>query len=722
MARRCRAFDWAATPLGPADRWPVSLRTTVATLLTARHPMILFWGPERVQLYNDAYIPALGVGRHPEVLGRRAVESWAGEIWEIVGPQIEAVIATGEATWHEDQYVPLPRHGRVEETYWTYTYAPAYDDAGCVAGVLVITLETTRRVFAERESRAAQAALAAERAQLGEIVDRAPAFMAVLRGPEHRFARTNAEYDRLVGGRARAGLVVREALPEVAGQGFVTLLDRVLATGEPFLGREVPVLLERTPGNGPEQRHVDFVYQALVEADGTRSGIFVHGVDVTDSVRARHEIERLLGESRAARADAERAGARAELLQSLTAALARAHTRDEVESVVVTEMLAALGARTGALAVGGADGESVELARQVGFPATVAQDVPVQPLGLQSPLTECFRSHTPIWIERRDGPEGLDVRYPPIAPVWDAIGVASAAFIPLLVGGAAVGAISFAFAGSRTFEPAERAFLLALGQQTALAMERARLFAAEHAARQDAEAANRAKSDFLATMSHELRTPLNAIGGYAELIELGVHGPVTAEQRTALDRIQRAQRHLLGLINGVLNYARAEAGAVHYELADVPLGAVLATCEVLVTPQARAKGLTLAPADCAEALSVYADAEKLRQVLLNLLTNAVKFTEPGGRIAVACETSRHATGREVVAIRVSDTGVGIAADQLGRVFEPFVQVDARLTRTQEGTGLGLAISRDLARGMGGDLTVVSTLGVGSTFTLTLPRV
>jgi signal transduction histidine kinase len=358
----------------------------------------------------------------------------------------------------------------------------------------------------------------------------------------------------------------------------------------------------------------------------------------------------------------------------------------------------------------------------VGFPATVAQDVPVQPLGLQSPLTECFRSHTPIWIERRDGPEGLDVRYPPIAPVWDAIGVASAAFIPLLVGGAAVGAISFAFAGSRTFEPAERAFLLALGQQTALAMERARLFAAEHAARQDAEAANRAKSDFLATMSHELRTPLNAIGGYAELIELGVHGPVTAEQRTALDRIQRAQRHLLGLINGVLNYARAEAGAVHYELADVPLGAVLATCEVLVTPQARAKGLTLAPADCAEALSVYADAEKLRQVLLNLLTNAVKFTEPGGRIAVACETSRHATGREVVAIRVSDTGVGIAADQLGRVFEPFVQVDARLTRTQEGTGLGLAISRDLARGMGGDLTVVSTLGVGSTFTLTLPRV
>jgi signal transduction histidine kinase len=260
--------------------------------------------------------------------------------------------------------------------------------------------------------------------------------------------------------------------------------------------------------------------------------------------------------------------------------------------------------------------------------------------------------------------------------------------------------------------------------------ERARLLAESEAARAQAEAASaraqsayaeaaaasRAKGDFLAVMSHELRTPLNAIGGYAELLELGLHGPVTAEQRAALDRIQRAQRHLLGLINGVLNYARVEAGAVHYQVEDVALDEVLATCEALTAPQVRARRLTLRYDACDRTLRVRADREKVQQVVLNLLSNAVKFTEPGGALALACERA----GEGAVRVRVRDTGRGIAPDQLARIFEPFVQLDAALTRTQEGTGLGLAISRDLARGMGGDLTAESTPGVGSTFTLTLP--
>jgi len=241
-------------------------------------------------------------------------------------------------------------------------------------------------------------------------------------------------------------------------------------------------------------------------------------------------------------------------------------------------------------------------------------------------------------------------------------------------------------------------------------------FAQAQSAYAEARVASRAKSDFLAVMSHELRTPLNAIGGYAELLELGIHGPVTPEQRTALDRIQRSQRHLLGLINGVLNYTKIEAGAVLYAVDDVSLPEVLAECETLVGPQARAKGLTLHHATCAEPLSMRADGEKVRQVVLNLLSNAVKFTRTGGRVTLDCA----ADGGGTVAVRVADTGRGIAADQLERVFQPFVQLDAALTRTQEGTGLGLAISRDLARGMGGDLTAASTPGVGSTFTLTLP--
>jgi PAS domain S-box-containing protein len=243
-----------------------------------------------------------------------------------------------------------------------------------------------------------------------------------------------------------------------------------------------------------------------------------------------------------------------------------------------------------------------------------------------------------------------------------------------------------------------------------------------------AEAASRAKSDFLAVMSHELRTPLNAIGGYAELIELGIRGPVTEQQRADLARIQASQRHLLGLIAGVLDYSRVEAGAVTYRLVGVPVADAVAEAEALVAPQLRAKGLGYAWSGAPSGLCVRADREKLQQILLNLLGNAVKFTAArdgaAGRIEVACtveDDRRDGAPGGRVRLHVRDTGEGIAPEQLERVFEPFVQVDQRLTRPHAGVGLGLAISRDLARGMGGDLTAESTPGVGSTFTLTLPR-
>ena len=237
----------------------------------------------------------------------------------------------------------------------------------------------------------------------------------------------------------------------------------------------------------------------------------------------------------------------------------------------------------------------------------------------------------------------------------------------------------------------------------------------EHA-RATADDANRAKSQFLATMSHELRTPLNAIGGYVDLISLGIHGPVTDAQQEALDRIVRSQRHLLRLINEVLNLARIEAGRLDYRVERLRMEDVIASVLPMVEPQMLSAGLTFQLA-VSSGLEAAADHEKVQQVLINLLTNAVKFTPVGGRVSL--DALLDPAGKRVVT-RVCDTGIGIPPEKLVSIFEPFIQVDSRHSRAAEGSGLGLAISRDLARGMRGDLTVKSTLGAGSAFTLYLP--
>ena len=666
MRALCRAFDWASTPLGPVSSWSQSLRTTAGLVLASRNPMFLFWGPELVQLYNDAYRPSLGEGgRHPRALGMRGREFWT-EIWDTIGPQIDQVMSGGEATWHEDQYLPIERNGRLEDVWWTYSYSPVRDEDGSVGGTLVVCQETTNRVRAEAALRDSEAryrmlfdsldegfcvidvlfdgdrpvdyrfveanpafahqtgladaigkrmrelapaheahwfeiygrvaltgepsrfearaealgrwydvyafrveppgqhrvailfkdvtaqraaaaererlvrALEVERSRLAEVFEQAPAFLAVLRGPELVFEMVNGAYYQLIGHREVIGKPLFEALPEVRNQGFEALLAGVLESGEPFVGRELPLLLARTPGAPPEQRVLNFVYLPLVDSDGTRVGIIAHGTDVTEQVVARREIERLYALEQRARSAAE----------------------------------------------------------------------------------EAYRV---------------------------------------------------------------------------------------------ADAASRAKGEFLAIMSHELRTPLNAIGGYAELMAMGIRGPVTPQQKEDLRRLQASQRHLLGLINEVLNYAKLGTGMVDYDIADVPLREALIAAESLVAPQARAKKQTLTVADCPPSLVARADGEKLRQILVNLLSNAVKFTPAGGRIDLSC-----AQEGSVARIRVADTGIGIPADKLDAIFDPFVQVRADLTRPHEGTGLGLAISRDLTRGMGGELCVESTQGRGSTFTVTLP--
>lgn len=405
MADLTRVFDWSQTPIGPIEQWPESLLITVNTLLASRHPMFLWWGPELVQFYNDAYRPSIGADKHPSALGQNGFECWP-EIWPIIGPQIEAVMTHGEASWHEDQLVPIMRDGKLQDVYWTYGYSPVRDSAGTICGTLVVCIETTRRFLAEQrqltsqeqykalfelaadaifvadiDGRITEANLAAchllgysrdellhlkyydivaaserqrlwntrnallngdviveewqlvtksgsalvtevsaailpdgrwqafvrdisdrkhlehershliqqlrqQRERFADLFQQAPAFFAVLSGPEHIFELINPLYQELIGQRPVIGKPLREALPEAEGQGFIALLDGVYQTGKPFVGRRIPIHLARTASQPLEERFLDFVYQPRREADGTISGIIVLGVDVTESKRA----------------------------------------------------------------------------------------------------------------------------------------------------------------------------------------------------------------------------------------------------------------------------------------------------------------------------------------------------------------------------------------------------------------------------------------------------
>ena len=289
-----RAFDWAGTPLGPPAGWPQSLKTAIRILLSSQHPMFLWWGPELIQFYNDAYRQTLGPERHPGALGQRGRDCWQ-EIWHIIGPQIDYVMAGKGATWHVDELVPVTRYGRREDVWWTYGYSPI-DDANTVGGVLVVCTDVTAQHNLTDELRRANLRLADEGNSLRSLFNQAPGFMCLLNGPDHVFELANASYLQLVGQRDLVGKKAREVFPELEGQQFFDLLDNVYRSGEPYVGRRVPIGFMTGPEGSLDRRYVDFVYQPITDGSGAVTGIFVEGSDVTDHVRAEEQQQLLIRE------------------------------------------------------------------------------------------------------------------------------------------------------------------------------------------------------------------------------------------------------------------------------------------------------------------------------------------------------------------------------------------------------------------------------------------
>ena len=305
---------------------------------------------------------------------------------------------------------------------------------------------------------------------------------------------------------------------------------------------------------------------------------------------------------------------------------------------------------------------------------------------------------------------------PAVRRVVSALQTGPVLTVPLVVGTRLIGAVTFVVGQpERLLSDDDIALAEKLAAGAAHALDRALMYGEAVALRARAESASVAKSAFLSMMSHELRTPLNAIGGYVELLGMEIHGPLTAEQRVDLERIRTNQRYLVGLITDLLNLTKVASGKLIYHFADVDVREVLAESVALIHPLIGQKGLQLVNMAGEGQFAARADREKVIQIIVNLLSNSIKFTPAGGQIRVDCTHTSNA-----IAVRVTDTGIGIAAPKLDVIFDPFVQVKGDSLGHDAGVGLGLAISRDLARAMQGDLTVESTLGEGSRFTLTLP--
>jgi signal transduction histidine kinase len=386
--------------------------------------------------------------------------------------------------------------------------------------------------------------------------------------------------------------------------------------------------------------------------------------------------DELIGRAEAARAVAERAADKTERLRRTAEALSGALTPIAVSRVIVSEGLPALGASASEVAVLSPEGVVLELMAVSGLPAEVADAWRRFPITSRVPLADAVRTTDSVLLE---SPAEIARRYPDLAPVLERVNVRAMIVMPMNVDGRPLGSLGFSFSSPRVFDDSDVTFPRTLGQQCAQALERARLFAAEQSARSEAEAANRAKTEFLAMMSHELRTPLNAIAGYTELLELGISGPVSDMQREQLGRIRRSQRHLLGIIEDLLDLSRMEhGGPADIELGAVPVHETLGNLEALISPQLRARNLTYIYNPAETDLVAFGNRARVEQIVLNLLSNAIKYTPPGGRVGLS--SGAHG-GR--VEIRVSDTGHGIPREKLESIFEPFTRLEMDLTRTTE---------------------------------------
>jgi PAS domain S-box-containing protein len=675
MGERIRGHDWPASPLGAPAEWPQALKTAVGIVLSTKFPMFVAWGPELRFLYNDAYAEILG-GKHPHSLGHAFQDIWA-EIWEEIRPIAERAVA-GEASFYENLPLTLTRRGFPEQAWFTFSYSPLRDEAAGARGMLCTVVETTQTVLAQRER-------VSEAERLRQLFDRSPGFMAVVRGPDHVFEMANASYQSLVGRRDLVGKPVREAVPEVEGQGLFELLDQVYRSGEAFTGRSVVVRLQRQPDGPREERMLDFVFQPILDAQGAVSGIFADGYDVTERHRGEEKLReseerfRLIADSApvpmwVTRLDRTRSFVNRAYVEFLGITYEEAITfdwrtvihPDDAPRILAESIAGEASLETFELVGRYRSGGDWRWIRSVSQPRWGPGGEHIGFIGVAHDITELMHAEAAL----REVNETLERRV------------------------------------------AERTQDLSAALDRLQAEVRERL-KAEEALRQAQKM--EAVGQLTGGIAHDFNNLLTPIMGGLELIASRVEDPrLKRLAQSALESSRRGAK----LTGQLLAFSRIQ----RLVMAPVAVNEVIADMQTLLRHTIGGE-VAIDTALDPDAGFALCDANQLENAVLNLAINARDAMPEGGTLTISTrrlgldEEADHPAG-EFVRLRVEDDGEGMSGEVLARATEPFYSTKP----IGKGTGLGLAQVYGIVRQSGGTLRIDSEIGRGTSVDILLPAV
>ncbi|WGQ10662.1 PAS domain-containing sensor histidine kinase [Pedobacter gandavensis] len=630
MGELIRNYNWSANQLGHPSTWSQSLLTTLSIILKSKFPMFLWWGPDLIQFYNDAYRPSLGnSGKHPRALGQKGEECWP-EIWRVIKPMIYQVLTGGDAVWHEDSLIPIFRNGKLEDVYWTFCYSQVNDHTGGSGGVLVTCYETTAKIKSEIQIYETLTRLAEREARLRYMLADAPVAIAVLKGRELIIETANDKVLEVWGKTVDViGKPLHIAIPELKGQDFLQILDLVFSTGQPYQGKEEKAILERSAKL--QEVYFNFVYHPLKNSHGETTSIMIVANDITEQVNARRQVE-----------NSEK---RFKALINAISQIAMTNTPGGEMNYFNRRWYDYTGLSEKDLYKGR-------------WLKAIHQD----------DLLETIKKYDAI----RSGVEGgeFENRY------LRADGV-------------------YRWHLNR-MEPLKESGLIGLWVVTATDIH-------------DLKLLQQQKEDFISIASHELKTPITGLTGYVQLLSK-MKTQVPENMRGLIEKAAKSLEKVNILVQDLLNASKLTHGQLYLKKNKFNLiTAVQERCHDIDIDKH-----FIVTIIGEESLWVFADSERIGQVVTNFINNAKKYAYNSKKIRILIEKIN-----SKVKVSVTDFGPGIPTERLPHLFERYYKADESGAQ-YSGLGLGLYISAEIIKKHCGEIGVESKIGKGSTFWFTIP--